>query len=80
MMKSIYETAGGTNRRQGDHELPKLKLPIEEELFIGEWERWNSRYLKLYRKILYYNLLTSGKLNVHLTEVGRQAENMFLGW
>lgn len=75
-MKSIYETAGGTNRRHGDHELPKLKLPIEEELFIGEWEHRNARYLKQHRKILYYNLLTSGKLT-HLTEVDRQAENMF---
>ena len=77
MMKSIYETAGGTNRRHGDHELPKLKLPIEEELFIGEWEHRNARYLKQHRKILYYNLLTSGKPNAHLTEVDRQAENMF---
>lgn len=27
-MKSIYETAGGTNRRHGDHELPRLKLTV----------------------------------------------------
>ena len=27
---------------------------------------------------MYYNLLTSGKLNAHLAEIDRQAETMFL--
>ena len=28
-------------------------------------------------KILYYNMLTSGKLNTHRAEIDRQAEEMF---
>ena len=32
--------------------------------------------MKQYHKILYYNLLTSGKLNAHLAEIDRQAEDM----
>ena len=36
-MKNIYETAGGTYQRQGDYELPSLKLLSKEEQFIGVW-------------------------------------------
>lgn len=35
------------------------------------------RYLKQYRKVRYYNLLTSGKLNGYLANLDRQAEEMF---
>ena len=35
------------------------------------------RYLKQYRKVRYYNLLTSGKLNGYLTNLDRQVEEMF---
>ena len=31
----------------------------------------------LYRKVRYYNLLTSGKLNGYLADIDRQAEEMF---
>ena len=35
-----------------------------------------ERYLKEYRKILYFNLLTSGKLNEHLVGIDTSACNM----
>ena len=35
------------------------------------------RYLKQNRKALYYNLLTSGKLNFYLTDINEQAEDIF---
>lgn len=35
------------------------------------------RYLKQYRKVRYYNLLTSGKLNGYLANLDRQVEEMF---
>ena len=59
-MKSIYEEAGGTYTRQGDYELPDLKVPPEKEIEIGIWGQRHRRYLKQYHKIRYYNLLTSG--------------------
>lgn len=37
----------------------------------------HGRDLKQRHKILYYNLLTIGKLNAHLTEIDRQAEGLF---
>lgn len=76
-MKSIYEQAGGTYIRQGDYELPNLKVSLEKEIEIGVWGQRYRRYLKQYHKIQYYNLLTSETLNGHLAEVDQQAERMF---
>lgn len=76
-MKSIYEKAGGTYTRQGDYELPNLKVSPEKEIEIGVWGQRYRRYLNQYHKIRYYNLLTSGTLNGHLAEVDQQADRMF---
>ncbi len=76
-MKSIYEEAGGTYTRQGDYELPDLKIPPEREVKIGVWGQRYRRYLKQHHKIRYYNLLTAGILNKHLAEIDHQAELMF---
>ena len=37
-----------------------------------------ERYLKQHRKVLYYNLLTSGKLCSHLADVEEEAQTLFL--
>ena len=76
MKKSLFEQMGGTYTQQGDYVLPNLILPAENQP-IGIWGQRHARYLKRYHKILYYNLLSSGKLNAHLAEIDRQAEDMF---
>ena len=76
-MKNIYEETGGTYIRQGDYELPDLKVPPEKEIEIGVRGQRYRRYLKQHHRIRYYNLLTAGTLNEHLTEVDQQAEQMF---
>lgn len=76
-MKSIYEEAGGTYTRQGDYELPDLKIPPEREVKIGVWGQRYRQYLKQHHRIRYYNLLTAGKLNEHLAEIDHLAELMF---
>ena len=78
MKKSLFEQIGGTYTQQGDYILPNLILSAEEgKQYIGLWGQRHARYLKQHNRILYYNLLTSGKLNAHLTEIDRQAEEMF---
>lgn len=77
MKKTLFEETGGTYIRQGDYELPDLKIPTEKEVEIGVWGQRYRRYLKQYHKIRYYNLLTAGTLNEHLSEVDQQAERMF---
>lgn len=62
---------------QGDYYLPDLELPAEEQQPIGVWGQRHLRYIKQYRKVLYTNLLTSGKLNGYLTDIDRQAKEMF---
>lgn len=76
-MKSIFEQIGGTYTKQGDYCLPNLYLPPEEERPIGTYGQRRLRYLKQYHKVLYYNLLTSGKLHSHLADVEEQAQELF---
>ena len=75
-MKSIFEQIGGTYTMQGDYRLPNLTLPAEER-HIGVWGQRRLRYLKQHRKVLYYNLLTSGKLHSHLADVEEEAQSLF---
>ena len=77
MEKSLFEQLGGTYTHAGDYLLPNLTIPEEEQKPIGIWGQRHARYLKQHHKILYYNLLTSGKLNAHLAGIDRQAEDMF---
>ena len=77
-MKSIFEQIGGTYTMQGDYRLPNLTVPAEEERPIGVWGQRRLRYLKQHHKVLYYNLLTSGKLHSHLADTEEQAHQLFL--
>ena len=78
MAKTIFEQTGGTYTMQGDYCLPDLTLPAEEERLIGVWAQRRRQYLKQHHKILYYNLLTSGKLYCHLADVEEEAQTLFL--
>ena len=78
MKKTIFEQIGVEYTRQGDYLLPNLTLPEKEERPIGVWGQRRLRYLKQHHKILYYNLLTSGKLHSHLADVEKEAQLLFL--
>lgn len=59
--------------------LHNLTLTVEEETsYIGVWGQRRLNYLKHHRKVLYYNLLTSGKLHSHLANTEEQAQQLFL--
>lgn len=62
---------------QGDYRLPDVTLPPEEERPIGIWGQRRLRYLKQHHKVLYYNLLTSGKLHSDLADTEKQAQALF---
>ena len=78
MAKTIFEQMGGTYTMQGDYRLPNLTLPDEEERPIGVWAHRRRQYLKQHHKILYCNLLTSGKLRSHLADIEEEAQFLFL--
>lgn len=79
MTDTLFEQLGGTYTQTGDYLLPDLSLPAEKEPGnIGVWALRHKRYLKQDHKVLYYNLLTSGKLHSHLADIEEQAQQLFL--
>lgn len=66
-----YELVGDYYLIAGDDK------PDEEQKPIGIWGQRHLHYLKNHRKVLYANLLTSGKLNTYLADIDRQSEEMF---
>lgn len=74
---TIYEKQGGTYRKTGDYYLPNLKLSTEQNAQIGVWGMRHKRYLKQYHKMIYYNLLTAGKLNSYLADIEKRARYLF---
>ena len=79
MTDTLFEQLGGTYTQVGDYLLPDLSLPAEKEPGnIGVWALRHKRYLKQHHKVLYYNLLTSGKLDSYLADIEEQAQQLFL--
>lgn len=76
-MKTIFENTGGTFTKQGDYLLPDLTIANEENAEIGVWGQRHKRYLKGHHRVRYYNLLTSGKLNIYLADIEEQAQKTF---
>ena len=61
---------------QGDYQLPNLELPEQPEVTLGRYAQMRRKYLKENHRVLYYNLLTQGKLTEHLAEVQHRALSM----
>lgn len=76
-MKTLFEQLGGTYTMRGDYHLPNLTAEETETRPIGVWGQRRLHYLKHHRKVLYYNLLTSGKLHSHLADIEEQAQELF---
>ena len=77
-MKTTFEQTSGSYTNQGDYLLPSLKLFEKEQREIGRWGQRHKHYLKQQHRVLYYNLLTSGKLNKHLADIDKQENSLFL--
>jgi hypothetical protein len=77
-MKSLFEQHGGMYTIHGDYRLPNLTVEETDTRPIGVWGQRRLHYLKHHRKVLYYNLLTSGKLHSHLADIEEQAQELFV--
>ena len=78
MAKTIFEQMGGTYSQVGDYLLPDFKLSEEKQANIGVWGMRHKRFLKENHRVLYANLMTSGKLVAYLDDIEQQATAMFL--
>ena len=73
-----FEKAGGTYRKEGIYLLPNLTLPEDGQAAdIGVWGIRHRRYLKKHHRVLYYNLLTTGKLDSYLVDIDQRAKDLF---
>lgn len=70
------ENTGISYTLVGDVYLPNL-ISIETNYEIGFWGQKHKEYLKQNRKIIYYNLLTNGKLNSYLHDIDVRATEMY---
>ena len=59
----------------GDYYLPDFVINDSEQHVIGRFGRERLNYLQNHRKLIYINLLTSGKLNNHLHEIDETAHD-----
>ena len=62
----------------GDYYLIAGEDEPEEDQPIGVWGQRHLRHLKRHHKVIYANLLTSGKLPEYLADIDRRAEELFL--
>ena len=77
MEKYKYDESNGLwYELQGDYYLPCLKLPEEEQVHIGIWGQRHLNYLRENKRVLLSNLQISGKLNIYLADIDKQAEEM----
>ncbi|MDR0913635.1 MAG: TnpV protein [Oscillospiraceae bacterium] len=72
-MKSLFEQNGGTYSDANGYRIPNLTVPEQPEYEIGVWGLRRLNYLKKHRRVIYSNLLTSGKLFEHLHEIDTAA-------
>ena len=64
-----------TYHREGDYLLPDLIPP--ESPHIGVWGKRRWDYLRKHRNGICTGMLLAGKLNAHLEEIDRAANQMF---
>lgn len=77
MTQTVFEQMDGTNVQQGGYETPAITLLPEEELNVSIWGQRYKQWLRENHRVLYYNLLTSGKLNKQAVKEDERAESLF---
>lgn len=79
MEKTIFEEIGYTYTQVGDYLLTDLQLSKGETKPIGVWEHRHLRYIKQYKRLLYFNLLTSSKVKATLSILTNRLRIRFFG-
>ncbi len=72
-MKTLFEESDGTYKTQNNYLISDLVLSTETELSLGKYAMMHKAYLEQHKRIVYNNLLASGKLNEYLYEIEQAA-------
>lgn len=75
-MKSFYEKLNGSYIEVGDVQIPAL-MSVDTNYEIGIWGQKHKEYLKENHRVIYYNLLTQGKLNSYLHNIDIRAKEQY---
>ena len=75
-MKSLYEELNGSYIEIRDVKIPVL-ISADTNYEIGFWGQRHKKYLKESHRVIYYNLLTQGKLNLYLHKIDVQAKEQY---
>ena len=75
-MKSLIEEMGIGYRQVGKVKIPNLVV-TDTNYTIGFWGQRHNEYLKESHRLIYYNLLTTGKLNAYLHDIDITARDMY---
>lgn len=75
-MKSLYEELNGSYVEVGGVRIPAL-VSTETNYEIGFWGQRHKEYLKENHRVIYYNLLSQGKLNAHLHDIDVSAKEQY---
>ena len=73
-MKKECEYSKTIYRQEGDYCLPNFVAP--ETQLIGKYGTMRHNYLRDYHRGVFDGMLLTGRLNAHLEEVDRQANEM----
>ena len=75
-MRSFFEENGGSYIKVGEVQVPAL-VSTETNYEIDFWGQKHKEYLKGNHKVIYYNLLTNGKLNSYLHNIDIRAREEY---
>ena len=75
-MKSLYKEKNRSYVEVGDVKVPTL-VSTDTNYEIGFWGQRHKKYLKENHRVIYYNLLTSDKLNSYLYKIDIQAKEQY---
>lgn len=75
-MKSLYEKLNGNYVGVGNIQIPAL-VSTDTNYEIGFWGQRHREHLKENHRVIYYNLLTSSKLNSYLHEIDISAKAQY---
>ncbi len=75
-MKSLYQKLNGSYVSVGEVQVPTL-ISVNKNYEIGFWGQRHKKYLKENHRVIYYNLLTQGKLNAYLHDIDIRVKEQY---